>query len=154
MDAKRASRGHEESVLASHPTLPRTADDLPKHEQSKCRIPTSTVRRSLRGQITQRRCWKTSPVSEGGSCRYCRASSVGVHGATMTRTGRDRQRGKIEHQQFLRPGQIVLSLFEFLLKRTCKYFCLCARVKGIRKRGRVRIAPCLSAMFCAPSCLP
>ena len=38
IDAKRASRGHE-SVLASHPTLPRTADDLPKHEQSSAGFP-------------------------------------------------------------------------------------------------------------------
>ena len=33
MDARRTPHGHE-SVPASHPTLPRTVDDLPKHEQA------------------------------------------------------------------------------------------------------------------------
>ena len=31
-------RGHEESLLARHPTLSRTADDLPKHEPSSARF--------------------------------------------------------------------------------------------------------------------
>ena len=34
--------------------------------------------------------------------------------------------------------------FEFLFVRACQCSCLCARVKDTRKRGRVRIAPCLS----------
>ena len=60
----------------------------------------------------------------------------------MTRNGRDRQREQLEHQRLPRSEQTVLPLFEFLFVRTCKCFRLCALVKGIRKRGRVRIAPC------------
>ena len=57
----------------------------------------------------------------------------------MTRTGRDRQREQLDHQRLPRSEQTVFPLF---FVRTCKCSCLCARVKGIRKRGRVRIAPC------------
>ena len=39
MDAKGTPHGHEASVIASHQTLPRTADDLPKHEQSSSSFP-------------------------------------------------------------------------------------------------------------------
>ena len=39
MDARRTPHGHEESVFASHQTLPRTADDLPKHAQSSSGFP-------------------------------------------------------------------------------------------------------------------
>ena len=59
MDAKRTSHGHEESTLASHQTLPKTADDLPKHELSSSRFP---MKRSLRWRIVQRMCWRISLV--------------------------------------------------------------------------------------------
>ena len=60
---------------------------------------------------------ETSLVSEAGSCRYCHANSVGVHGATMTRIGRDRQREKCEHQRLPRPEQIVLFFLGVLFVR-------------------------------------
>ena len=68
----------------------------------------------------------------------------------VMRIGQDRQREKLEHQRLPRSEQIVLSLFEFWFVRTCKNSCLCARVKGIRQRRLVRIAPCLSASLCGP----
>ena len=113
-------------------------------------FPTSTMRRSLRWRIMQRRCWKTSLVSEPGSCRHCHASSVGVHGAQMTRTGRDRQREKLEHQRLLRPEQIALSLFEFLLT-TCECSCLCARVMGTQKE---RTGANCTVPLCFVVCVP
>ena len=50
MDARRTLHGRE-SVLASHPTLPRTVDDLPKHEQSSAGFRRVHLWRSLRWQI-------------------------------------------------------------------------------------------------------
>ena len=66
----------------------------------------------------------------------------------MTRIGRDRQREKCEHQRLPRPEQIVLFFLGVLFVRTCQYSRLCARVKGIRKAGRMRIAARLSALLC------
>ena len=51
MDARRIPHGHEESVLASHQTLPRTADDLPKHEQSSSKSPRVQVSDRCGGRL-------------------------------------------------------------------------------------------------------
>ena len=100
-DAKRTPRGHEEyeGHLMSCPNPNSVVPDFP----------TSTMRRSLRWRIMQRRCWKTSLVNGAGCCRCCHPNSVGVRGATMTRFGRDRQREKLEHRRSRCSDQVVLS---------------------------------------------